>query len=203
MCSKLYSEVPPQKVLTMTRTIEATTKRLLLRQWQADDRAAFAAMTADPVVMEFFQKTLSRTESDALADRIEGFIDSRGWGFWTAQLLETGEFIGFIGLHRPRDILPFSPCVEIGWRLARPFWGQGYATEGAAMSLKVGFEQLGLDEIVSFAVVNNYRSRAVMEKIKMIDSRQNFEHPEVAETSPLREHCLYKISKQAWLKSNA
>lgn len=133
-----------------------------------------------------------------MADHCESLIASRGWGFWAAQSLETGEFMGFIGLHTPGADLPFSPCVEIGWRLARPFWGKGYATEGAALALKIGFEQLALEEIVSFAVVNNHRSRAVMERVNMIDTGQNFEHPSLPETSDLREHCLYKVTQQSW-----
>lgn len=181
----------------MTELLEPRSDRLLLRQWNAGDRAAFAAMSTDPQVMEFFPKLLSRSESDAMADHCESLIASRGWGFWAAQSLETGEFMGFIGLHTPRADLPFSPCVEIGWRLARPFWGHGYASEGAALALKFGFEQLALEEIVSFAVVNNHRSRAVMERVNMNDTGQNFEHSSLPKTSDSREHCLYKITQQA------
>jgi RimJ/RimL family protein N-acetyltransferase len=182
-------------LLTMPKIIQARTERLQLRQWRADDRPAFAAMSADPEVMKYFASTLSRSESDALADRCEALIEERGWGLWAVQLLGTEEFMGFIGLHIPRVDLPFSPCVEIGWRLARPYWGHGYATEGAAIALKIGFEQLDLEEIVSFAVVTNHRSRAVMTKLNMIDTSQNFKHPSVPEPSHLREHCLYKISR--------
>jgi len=149
--------------------------------------------------MRFFPKTLGRSESDAVADRCEALIAERGWGFWAAESLESGRFLGFVGLNIPRSDLPFSPCVEVAWRLARPYWGKGYATEGAAAALKVGFEQLGLDAVVSFAVVSNVRSRAVMERLGMIDTHQNFEHPDVPEPGDLREHCLYRISRQAWL----
>jgi RimJ/RimL family protein N-acetyltransferase len=187
----------------MPTIIEPRTERLQLRQWREDDRPAFAAMSADPEVMEFFPKTLSKSESDAVADRCEALIAERGWGFWAAQSLETGRFLGFVGLHIPRADFPFSPCVEIGWRLARPYWRKGYATEGAAAALRVGFEQLGLDEVVSFAVVKNLRSRAVMERLRMIDTRQNFEHPDVPEPGRLREHCLYKISREAWVRTVA
>lgn len=191
-----------RRSLSMSEIIQPRTERLQLRQWKADDRPAFAEMSADPEVMEYFPKTLSRAESDAVADRCEALIEERGWGFWVVQLLETAEFIGFAGLHIPRDDLPFAPCVEIGWRLARRYWGKGYATEGAAVALKVGFELLHLEEIVSFAVVKNYRSRAVMERLNMINTSQTFEHPDVPEISPFREHCLYKISSQRWLSES-
>jgi len=106
----------------MPEIIEPRTERLQLRQWREDDRPAFAAMCADPEVIEFFPKTLSKSESDAAADRCEALIAERGWGFWAAQSLETGRFLGFVGLHIPSPDLPFSPCVEIGWRLARPYY---------------------------------------------------------------------------------
>ena len=103
-----------------------------------------------------------------------------------------------IGLYVPTADLPPCPCVEILWRVARPFWGQGYATEAANAALDVAFEHLRLEEVVSFAVVDNVRSRAVMENIGMIDTGQNFDHPDVPESSPLREHCFYTISQEQW-----
>lgn len=187
----------------MIQIIEPRTERLQLRQWKFSDREKLAAMSADLQVMEFFPRTLNRSESDAIADTCESLIVKRGWGVWAAELLETGEFIGFIGLHIPRaDLLP-SPCVEILWRLAPSHWGHGYATEAATAALKVGFEQLGLQEIVSFAVPSNIRSRAVMGRLNMTDTGSTFEHPEVPEFSHLREHCLYKISRERWVRSVA
>jgi len=182
----------------MIQIIEPRTERLQLRQWTFNDRKPFTAMSADPKVMEFFPSTLNKSESDAIADTCESLIAERGWGVWAAELLETGEFIGFVGLHIPRADLPPSPCVEILWRLAPSHWGHGYATEAAAAALKVGFEQLDLQEIVSFVVPSNHRSRAVMERLNMTDTGETFEHPEVPEPSHLREHCLYKISKEMW-----
>lgn len=182
----------------MINIIEPRTDRLQLRQWTPSDRDAFAAMSADPQVMKYFPSTLNRSESDALAEKCATLIAERGWGVWAAELLETREYLGIIGLHIPRADLPFSPCVEILWRLARSQWGHGYATEAARAALKVGFEQLNLKEIVSFAAVSNYRSRAVMERINMIDTGKTFEHPDVPESSLLREHCWYKISRESW-----
>lgn len=182
----------------MQGIIEPRTERLRLRQWRDDDREPFAAMSADPQVMEYFAGVLNRAESDELVDRCAALIAERGWGFWAAERLDTGEFIGCIGLHVPTAELPFLPCVEIGWRLARPHWGRGYATEAAALALRVGFEQLDLNEIVSFAVVGNLRSRAVMERLGMVDTGSTFEHPEVPDRDGSRRHCLYKISRRRW-----
>jgi len=187
----------------MIQIIEPRTEQLQLRQWTSGDRDSFAAMSADSQVMEYFPNTLSRSESDSIAEKCQSLIVENGWGVWAAELIETKEFIGIIGLHIPSVELPFSPCVEILWRLARPYWGNGYAVEGARAALNVGFEQLDLQEIVSFSVVNNYRSRAVMEKLNMIDTGEIFEHPEVLSSSHLREHCLYKISRERWAENFA
>lgn len=187
----------------MTQIIEPRTDRLLLRQWKVSDREPFAEMSADLRVMEFFPGTLNRTESDAIVDTCENLIAERSWGIWAAELLETGDFIGFIGLHIPNADLPPSPCVEILWRLAVPYWGHGYATEGAAAALEVGFEQLHLQEIMSFAALSNFRSRAVMERLNMSDTGCTFLHPEMSLSSHLREHCLYKISRDRWLRNVA
>jgi len=184
-------------------TIELDTERLRLRQWRASDLEPFARLNADPRVMEFFPNRLDRQASDALAGRIEAKIAERGWGLWAAELRgadgNAGEFIGFIGLQPPIAQLPCSPCVEIGWRLAQPFWGKGLASEGARAALRFGFDELGLDEIVSFTVPTNRRSRAVMERLGMLEDKAgSFEHPAIAPGSPLRLHCLYRQSKKRW-----
>ncbi len=177
----------------MTNIIQIETNRLLLRQWKPADYAPFAALNADPIVMEHFPDVLSRAESDAMADRCWSLIDERGWGFWAVELKATGEFIGFVGLHTPSADLPFSPCVEIGWRLAAAHWGKGLATEAARAALGVGFDTLDLSEIVAFTTVENRRSRAVMERLGMRES-DGFEHPGVPFGNPLRVHCLYRLS---------
>src|SRR5687767_6508609 len=128
----------------MAELIEFETERLRLRQWQANDREAFAALNADPKVTEYFPFPIDRTASDAMVDRCQSLIAERGWGFWAAELKQTAQFIGFVGLHIPAAELPFSPCVEIGWRLAFQYWGKGYATEAALGSLRIGFERLNL-----------------------------------------------------------
>jgi len=178
---------------------ELDTERLRLRQWRASDLAPFAGMNADPRVMEFFPARLDRAASDALAGRIEAKIAERGWGLWAAERRDTSEFIGFIGLQPPIAQLPCSPCVEIGWRLAQPYWGKGFASEGARGALRFGYEKLGLDEIVSFTVPTNKRSRAVMERLGMAEDKAgSFEHPSIAPGNPLRLHCLYRLSRKRW-----
>ena len=183
----------------MTRPIEIETKRLRLRQWLPIDREPFAALNADPKVMAFFPIPLDRIASDAMADRCQSLITERGWGFWAVEIKETGQFIGFVGLHVPIAELPFSPCVEIGWRLAFQYWGKGFATEASRAVLGVGFELLGLPEVVSFTTVRNFRSRAVMQRLGMYETPETFEHPHVPVGNPLRLHCLYRLSREQWV----
>ena len=181
--------------------IEVDTPRLRLRQWREPDREPFAALNADPAVMEFFLSVQSRESSDASIDAWQSQLASRGWSNWALELRASGELLGFTGLSVPRRVLPFSPCVEIGWRLARRHWGQGYATEAARAALKIGFARLDLPEIVSFTTVGNRRSRAVMERIGLRDTRQDFEYPGFPEGHPLRRHCLYRLTREEWAKA--
>lgn len=179
--------------------IALATKRLILRQWQESDLEPFAALNADPRVMEFFPALISRKESDAIVKRMSDLITQNGWGLWAVSLIETGEFIGFIGLNDTTFKAPFTPAIEVGWRLAFNHWGKGYATEGAKAALQYGFETLHLDQIVSFTTVANMRSRHVMEKIGMHrDSKDDFDHPKIAEGHPLRRHVLYRLSQNEW-----
>lgn len=179
----------------MAEIIELQTERLTLRQWLKKDWPEFAGICADPVVMAYFPRTLSELESYKMAETISALISERGWGFWAAEEKSSGRFMGFVGLHIPKPEIPCSPCVEIGWRLAREFWGQGYATEAAEKVLKFAFEELNLAEVVSFTSVGNLKSRAVMERLQMLNTHQNFEHPSIPAGHPLREHVLYKITK--------
>jgi len=181
--------------VTAAAPIELETARLKLRRWRDADRAPFAALNADPAVMEFFPAPQSREASDASIDAWQAQLESRGWSNWAVELVESGEFIGFVGLSVPRRALPCSPCVEVGWRLARRFWGRGLASEAARAALGAGFERIGLAEIVSFTALGNLRSRAVMERIGMQDAHQDFEHPGVPEGHSLRPHCLYRIDR--------
>lgn len=185
----------------MTNIIELETARLRIRQWRDEDRDPFADLNADPRVMEFFPGPLDHSESNSLMERCRSLVAEQGWGFWAVETRERREFIGFVGLNVPAYQLPFSPCVEIGWRLGARHWGKGYATEAAKEALRVGFEQLGFQEIVSFTAVDNQRSRAVMERLKMKDTQETFEHPKIAVGNPLRLHCLYRLSSTQWLEN--
>jgi RimJ/RimL family protein N-acetyltransferase len=182
----------------MAKIIEIETQRLKLRQWRQEDWPAFAKLNADPVVMTYFPKILSAEESTAMAQKMESLISERGWGFWAVERRGENQFIGFVGLHKPIYELPVTPCVEIGWRLAKEYWGYGYATEAANASLQVAFEQLNLSEVFAFTPVANKKSQAVMQRIGMLDMMRNFEHPMIPENHPLREHVLYKIDQQTW-----
>jgi RimJ/RimL family protein N-acetyltransferase len=184
----------------MPELIELHTDRLFLRQWRDEDHAPFAAMNSDSRVMEFFPGLLSSSESDALATEIRARIARRGWGMWAVQIEGEAPFIGFVGLNVPEYTIPASPCVEIGWRLAAAYWGKGYASEAARGALRVAFETLDLPEVVAFTAVGNQRSRAVMERLGMHNSGENFEHPRVAPGHPLREHVLYRMPRERWLK---
>jgi RimJ/RimL family protein N-acetyltransferase len=178
--------------------MEIETDRLILRRWQPSDIEPCCQLNADPRVMEFFPAMLTRAETEAMISTIEERIIQRGFGLWAAELKETKSFIGFIGLNVPGFPLPFSPCVEVGWRLAFDYWGNGYAQEGARAALHFGFQSLGLDEIVSFTTVRNLRSRRVMEGIGMTyDAQGDFDHPKVPEHHPLRRHVLYRKAKSA------
>jgi RimJ/RimL family protein N-acetyltransferase len=182
----------------MPQAIEIETPRLRMRRWRESDREPFATMNADPAVMEFFESTQSRAASDASINVWQAQFAANGWSNWAVEVRESAEFIGFTGLSVPRRTFSFSPCVEVGWRLARMAWGHGYATEAARAALQVAFEQLALPEVVSFTAIANQRSRAVMERIGMHNADQDFEHPGITAGHPLRLHCLFRISGAQW-----
>jgi RimJ/RimL family protein N-acetyltransferase len=184
--------------------ITLTTPRLILRPWRDDDVDAFAAMFADPAVMEFLGPQQDRAAIDAIVGRVRAHFKQHGFGWWAAELKETGAFIGFIGLATISFEAHFTPAVEVGWRLASAYWGQGYATEGARASLEAAFIRFGLSEIVSITVPANARSRRVMERIGMThDPADDFDHPRLAEGDPLRRHLLYRIARAQWQEAES
>jgi RimJ/RimL family protein N-acetyltransferase len=171
------------------------TNRILLRRWQESDREPFRALNVDARVMEFFPALLKPDESDQAITRVELHFERHGFGFYAAELIETGKFIGFIGLNVPAFDAPFMPAVEIGWRLAYEQWGRGLATEGASAVVRSAWEDVRLASLVSFTTAANFRSRRVMEKIGMIhDSAADFEHPNLPEGHSMRPHVLYRIA---------
>jgi RimJ/RimL family protein N-acetyltransferase len=169
--------------------------RIVLRRWRDEDRPLFAAMNADARVMEFFPSKLDRAQSDAIVNRIEANFNKRGFSLWAVEVPGVAPFIGFAGLAVPAFTAHFTPCVEIGWRLAAEHWGRGYATEAARLALDCGFRSLRLAEIVSFTAVGNKRSRAVMERLGMrYDPADDFDMPTLPENHRLRRHVLYRLA---------
>ncbi|KXF81925.1 GNAT family N-acetyltransferase [Enterovibrio coralii] len=178
------------------------TKRLILRQWTEEDFHPFAEMCSDEDVMAHFPKPLSAEESHEMARKIQSLIRERGWGLWAIEVAGQHKFIGFVGLHEAPSAMPFSPCIEIGWRLSKEHWGKGYATEAAKDVLRFAFEELSLSHVVSFTTVENTRSRAVMHRIGLRDTDQNFAHPNIEPSHPQSEHVLYKITQSEWRQLN-
>ncbi|WP_378787601.1 GNAT family N-acetyltransferase [Nonomuraea fastidiosa] len=179
-------------------TARLETERLIMRRWREEDREPFAAMNADPEVMEHFPALLTRERSDALVDRIERHFDEHGYSLWALELRGSGRFIGFAGLMLQTFDAPFLPAVEIGWRLARSAWGHGYAIEAARRAARYAFEEAGLDGLISMTAVQNRRSRSVMERLGMTrDPAEDFDHPLVPKDSPISRHVLYRLRRPA------
>jgi len=182
------------------------TARLTLRNWKDDDRDLFYRINSDDRVMEFFPFRRNRVEADAKMDEFRAEIEKNGFGWTAAEIAETGECIGFVGLHgaEHQPGLPQS-AIEIGWRLAPEFWGRGYVTEAAGAWLAFGFHRLGLSEIISFAVWNNRKSTAVMERLGMRrDPSRDFDHPDVPDTHPqLKRHVFYALKRSDWESQRA
>ena len=174
-------------------TIE--TERLYLRQWRASDFAPFAEMNANPEVMAYFPKLLTTSMSNTIAKKCQSLINDNGWGFWAVSLKETDAFIGMVGLNHAHADMPFSPAVEIAWRLHNDYWGLGYAAEAARASLNFAFVELEIEEVVAFTAVINKRSQLVMERLGMTNTQENFYHPMINPNHRLAEHVLYKITR--------
>ncbi|MFG1701657.1 GNAT family N-acetyltransferase [Nonomuraea sp. M3C6] len=172
------------------------TERLIMRRWRDEDREPFAAMNADPEVMEHFPALLTREQSDAMVDTIEQQFDRLGYSWWALEVRESGQFIGFTGLALQTFDLPFLPAVEVGWRLARPAWGHGYAIEAAREAVRYAFEEAGLDDIISMTAMRNTRSQAVMKRLGMTrDPAEDFDHTRLPADSPLLRHVLYRLKR--------
>lgn len=185
--------MPPADGLTIE------TDRLVLRRWREEDREPFAALNADPEVMRYFVRPLTREESDRLVDRIEARFEADGIGQWAVERREDGRFLGFTGLAPASFEASFTPTIEVGWRFARSAWGHGYATEAGRAALHYGFQVRGLETILSWTSVLNLPSIAVMERLGMHhDPADDFDHPLVPEGHPLRRHALYRLDRADW-----
>ncbi len=181
-------------------TPEVRTERLLLRGWLAADKDPYALLNADSQVMRHFPATLTREQSDQMVDRMVAAWDARSFGLWAVERLDSGGFIGFVGLAAPNWETDFTPCVEVGWRLAVAHWGQGFAPEAARVALAFGFEHVDLpnDEIVSFTTKQNLSSQRVMQKIGMsLDPSREFDHPLTPGWAQQR-HVVYCIDRARW-----
>lgn len=173
------------------------TERLILRPWRTSDLIPFAALNADPKVMEFYTHTLTWEESVTVAERIQREFAKRGYGFWAVEVPGIADFIGYIGLNDWNKKKEFAPCIDIGWRLSSSHWGKGYAVEGAMQVLRYGFEVLHFSEIVSMATMGNHRSIRLMQRLGMkTDPQENFEHPTLPKGHPLSWHVLYRLSSR-------
>jgi RimJ/RimL family protein N-acetyltransferase len=178
---------------------ELRTPRLLLRRWRPDDREPFRRMNADPDIMRYFESLASPEESDAIADRLEGFAGTESIGPWAVELPGEAPFIGFVGCWPTRPELPFAPAIEVGWRIDKPYWGRGYAPEAAHAALRDAFERLSVPEIVAYTAVPNAPSRQVMEKLGMThEPAEDFDHFRVPLGHPLRRHVLYRLQADAF-----
>ncbi len=180
---------------------ELATERLVLRRWRDADREPFAALNGDPEVMEHFPSLLTRGESDRMIASLETRFETRGSDCGRSRCAQPARSIGFVGLNVPSFDAHFMPAVEVGWRLARPAWGHGYATEAARASLSFGFGEAGLDEIVAMTTTTNSRSQAVMERLGMSrNPTDDFDHPGVERSHRLCRHVLYRISADRWAR---
>jgi len=180
------------------------TPRLYLREWRSGDLPAFAALNADPEVMKYFPKALTRHESDALVARIEQHFGEHGFGLWAVTLASDATFIGCVGLMKPSFDAHFTPCVEVGWRIAHAHWNEGYATEAASAAIKFAFTDFKLDSLVSFTVEANLASRRVMQKLGMHHSpADDFNHPRISQGDPLERHVLCRLSLEDWRAQHA
>jgi len=176
--------------------ISLATTRLLLRPWRPEDLPHFIALNADPRVMEHFPRTLTAQESERQVAGIADHIREHGFGFWAIEVVGVADFIGFVGISTPTFQAHFTPCVEVGWRLAFEHWGHGYATEAARAAVDCGFRQFGLEEIVAFTVPANRRSIRVMERLGMTRSAaDDFDHPRLPPGHALRPHVLYRLKR--------
>ena len=181
-----------------------STPRLILRPWREEDLEPFARLNADERATQYLLHRLNRAQSDALVARISAHFEREGFGLWAVEAPGVAPFIGAVGLVIPGFSAAFTPCVEIGWRLAPDFWGRGFASEAARSALAFGFETAGLAEIVSLTVPANTRSQAVMQRLGMTHSPvDDFDHPLVSAGHPLLRHVLYRLSKEAWRASSA
>lgn len=175
--------------------ITLETQYLILRQWREADFEFYATLTSNQEVMKFFPKTLTKEESRRAGEKFRRLLNENSWGFWAVEEKSSGRFLGYAGLHAPQTQFPFSPCVEIGWRMEDRYWENGYVQEAGEAILKSAFEEIGLDEIVYFSSIHNHKAESVVNRLGMKKEDEIFYHPFVEIGHPLSEHYLYKIRR--------
>jgi len=175
--------------------IELKTVHLLLRQWKEEDLEAYAKLTSSTEVMKYFPKILTGEQSNMAARKFRKLLEEKSWGFWAVEEKSSGKFIGYAGLHAPKTQFPFSPCIEIAWRMQDKYWDNGYVLEAGREIFKASFEVFGLEEIVYFSTLKNLKGEKVARALKMEKEDKNFHHPFVEIEHELSEHYLYRIKK--------
>lgn len=175
------------------------TPRLLLRRWCDSDLAPFAALNADPEVMRWLLGPLPRELSDRMVERIETHFERHDFGLWAVERVADARLLGMVGLQHVNFEAPFTPAIEIGWRLCREAWGSGYCTEAATLALNDAFARMAIEEVVSFTIPENLRSQAVMSRLGLTRDRQgDFDHPRLPVSHPMRPHWLFRLRRSAW-----
>jgi len=180
----------------MQKTTELETEQFYLRQWCEEDFSSYNLLTSSQEVMKYFPKILTIEESRKAALKFQNLLATRGWGFWAIEEKRSGEFIGYAGLHSPSTTFPFSPCVEIAWRMEEKYWNNGTVLELGKAILKYGLEELKLEEIVYFSSINNIQTKHIIESLGMVNQNMNFHHPFVSKEHELSEHYLFKIKNR-------
>jgi len=179
----------------MQKTVRLETKHLYLRQWKEEDFSPYAKLTSNSEVMKFFPKLLTLEQSNAAALKFQKLISTRGWGFWAVEEKSTGQFMGYAGLHAPSTPFPFSPCVEIAWRMEEHCWENGYVLESGKAIVKFAVEEASLEEIVYFSSIHNKRAESIVSALAFKKEKSTFSHPMVKEGDFLSEHYLYRFIK--------
>jgi len=174
---------------------ELETKNLLLRQWKEEDLEAYAKLTSSKEIMKYFPRTLTREQSDKAARKFQKLLEERSWGFWAVEEKSSGQFIGYAGLHAPATKFPFSPCIEIAWRMQDKYWDNGYVLEAGRVIIRAAFEIFALDEVVYFSSLKNLKGEKLASALNMKKEDENFNHPFVELEHELSEHYLYRIKK--------
>lgn len=172
------------------------TPRLILREWKETDRAPFARMNCDPLVMEHFPRILDEKSSGKLMDRFQKHLKEHGYGMYAIERTEDNEFVGFAGLAEVPFAASFTPAVEIAWRFDYEYWGLGYGMETGKAVLDHAFKKLDMKEVVAYTVHDNMRTIDLLERLGMTrDPDGDFDYPGMRKDHPLGHFVLYRAQR--------